>query len=459
MKPPVKIQLGGENLLANSGLDFIGRLLETSGLKEELAHIPGVHCVDPTFSHSDIVFAMTGLLCMGRRHYSDIEWFRQDSESFCRTLGLSGVPSSETLRQRLDLIGDAANGAVRAASARMVGSSAPEIGAVETSCGDFVPLDADVSPFDNSKTEKEGVSRTYKGCDGYAPMLAYLGREGYFLFPELRRGSRHCQKSTPEFLDEALKHARRITSAPILVRLDSGNDSKDNFAIFEKYEGVEFIVKRNPRRESPSRWLELAQNAGREIPQREGKRTWIGQTKVGLKGQNLPYPIVFKISERTTKKGQMLAFPEVEIETYWCSLERLPPEEAIELYRDHGTSEQFHSEIKTDMGMERFPSVHFETNGLILHLTALAYNMPRIVGQLSLEHSAAVPPCLKKNRRENVGRRRLGTVIRDLILTVGRWVKKGRQFHISLGWNNPLKELWERIAESLRAGSPQSASP
>ena len=30
----------------------------------------------------------------------------------------------------------------------------------------FVPVDIDVTPFDNSKSNKEGVSRTYKGFDG-----------------------------------------------------------------------------------------------------------------------------------------------------------------------------------------------------------------------------------------------------------------------------------------------------
>ena len=34
-------------------------------------------------------------------------------------------------------------------------------------CG-FVPVDMDVTPCDNSKTKKEGVSRTCKGCGGYA---------------------------------------------------------------------------------------------------------------------------------------------------------------------------------------------------------------------------------------------------------------------------------------------------
>lgn len=39
----------------------------------------------------------------------------------------------------------------------------------------FVPVDIDVTPFDNSKSNKEGVSRTYKGFDGYAPIMAYIG--------------------------------------------------------------------------------------------------------------------------------------------------------------------------------------------------------------------------------------------------------------------------------------------
>ncbi len=30
----------------------------------------------------------------------------------------------------------------------------------------FVPVDIDITPFDNSKSNKEGVSRTYKGFDG-----------------------------------------------------------------------------------------------------------------------------------------------------------------------------------------------------------------------------------------------------------------------------------------------------
>ena len=52
----------------------------------------------------------------------------------------------------------------------------------------LIPVDIDVTPMDNSKSAKEGVSRTYKGFDGYAPMMAYIGTEGYAINFELREG-------------------------------------------------------------------------------------------------------------------------------------------------------------------------------------------------------------------------------------------------------------------------------
>lgn len=54
------------------------------------------------------------------------------------------------------------------------------------------------------------------------------------------------------------------------------------------------------------------------------------------------------------------------------------------LYADHATREQFHSEIKTDLGLERLPSVKFATNDLVSSLAALAYNVLRLIGQNAL---------------------------------------------------------------------------
>ena len=230
------------------------------------------------------------------------------------------------------------------------------------------------------------------------------------------------------------------------MRLDSGNDSKDNFP-GESRHNVDFIIKRNLRRESPQAWVDLAKKTGKQYHCRQGKIVWTGKTVVGINGKPLPHPIIFEVAERHTKKGQQLLFPEYQIDTYWCSLDQLSPEEVIRLYHDHGTSEQFHSEIKSDMGLERLPSGHFSSNSLILHLAMLTYNMLRIIGQISLEESD--PSELPGIRRKKVARRRIRTVMQDLMYMAGRLVTRGRKWYISFGQLNPFSELMERIYHRL----------
>ncbi|MCU7858971.1 MAG: transposase [Candidatus Thiodiazotropha sp. (ex Lucinoma kastoroae)] len=56
----------------------------------------------------------------------------------------------------------------------------------------------------------------------------------------------------------------------------------------------------------------------------------------------------------------------------------------IQLYAGHGTSEQFHSELKADLDIERLPSGRFATNELALGASVLAYNLLRSIGQNGL---------------------------------------------------------------------------
>lgn len=309
----------------------------------------------------------------------------------------------------------------------------------------MIPLDIDVSPFNNSNTKKEGVSRTYKGCDGFAPIFAYLGNEGYLVNLELRKGSQHCQENTPQFIKETLDYALRITSKRILIRLDSGNDSKSNFPEIARYDNVDFIIKRNLRRESRKAWLALAQDKGELMVDNERKKMWSGKTRIDIYGRPLPYPVVFEVTERYMSKKQRLLLPDIEIDSYWCSIEEMETAEVVELYHNHGTSEQFHSEIKSDMGVERLPIGNFASNSLVLHLTMLSYNMLRIIGQqwVAIDIDEGTLPL--SSRQKNVTRRRLRTVMQDIIYMAGRLIKTGREFFISFGKINPFAKLSELI--------------
>ena len=116
----------------------------------------------------------------------------------------------------------------------------------------MVPIDLDVTPMDNSKTHKEGVSYTYKGFVGYAPMMTYMGTEGFPVNTQLREGSQHCQCHTPEFLRQTLELGRRLTDKQLLIRMDSGNDAAENLGILIE-DGSRFIVKRNLPGENQNR--------------------------------------------------------------------------------------------------------------------------------------------------------------------------------------------------------------
>ena len=58
-------------------------------------------------------------------------------------------------------------------------------------------------------------------------MMAYIGTEGYAVNFELREGKQHFQNGTVEILLETINLCKKLTDKPLLVRLDSGNDSID----------------------------------------------------------------------------------------------------------------------------------------------------------------------------------------------------------------------------------------
>ena len=133
----------------------------------------------------------------------------------------------------------------------------------------MIPLDMDVTPMDNSNTKKEGVSFTYKRFMGYAPMMAYIGKEGYLVNTELREGKQHCQNGTPD---------RKITDKPVLVRLDSGNDAAENVGILLE-NGAYYVIKRNLRKEDRTEWAENIRSWCKDIREpREGKKVYVGST-------------------------------------------------------------------------------------------------------------------------------------------------------------------------------------
>jgi hypothetical protein len=438
------IQGSNERLTTHSGLGLVGLLLEKSEIRQKLNQTELEGMKNPLLPHSDIVYSMVGLLAQGKSDFEHIEAYRDD-DFFKYALDLKSVPSCSRLRQRLDLVANldySWQKIILQETALLPQRVGMEPSAIQLDSGDYVPIDLDVSPFDNSNTKKEGVSRTYKGCDGYAPLFAYIGREGYGLHAELREGSTHVQKNVSTVLQEILDRAKSMTQRSLLLRMDAGNDSMKNLAVCQE-KGARFIVKRNLRKESPDLWLSIAQNQGERREIREGKVRYTGKIRVQEKGLKKPIFQVFDVIETTIgRDGQMYLVPEITVDVYWTDLDE-DVQTIVDLYHDHATCEQFHSELKTDLDLERLPSGKFATNDLVLCLGLLTYTILRIIGQESLQVDDS--PLRKK-----VQRRRIRTVIKTLITLAAKMVDHARKKYLKLlgktAWLSTFQRLYHTFS-------------
>lgn len=411
-------QSSSETYTSNAGLTLIGQCIELSLLEKSRFKKQQ----DVGISHSDILKSYLSMACLGKSDFEAIENHRTD-QFLQNVIGISHVPSSSRLRQRMDEQADNYREVIDTAMMNfMIKASVP----VTCLPSGHVVLDLDVFPMDNSKTKKEGVSRTYKGHDGYAPLAGYLGEEGWCIACELREGKQHGQKEFIYTLERVIPRARSLTSRPLLMRLDSGHDALENRLYLEE-EKVDYLIKWNPRGEKKKGqiWLAKAEVLGDQVvweTPRDGKRiaTFSIEVTQEIDGNLQTFRRVMQITERTIdKKGQCLLIPDIEVEGWWTSL-KMADQEIIELYKQHATSEQFHSEFKTDLDVERLPSGKFDTNDLVLACHAFAYNMLRFIGLVGLmgENSPV---------RHTAKRRRIKTVLQELMYLAARVMKRSRQ--------------------------------
>lgn len=434
-------QSNNEFYTSHSGLALIGLCINRySDLPRQIAK--RMTKGQDKISHADIVRSMVGLLCLGKSDFEAISAMRDDNY-FKQSLGISNVASSERLRQRLDENAQTMLPVIEDCSVTMLKNGKVPITALDIG---YVPLDMDVFPMDNSNTKKEGVSLTYHNYPGYAPIAAYLGLEGWCLEVELRPGSQHSQEGFVPYLHRVIDRARTLTSKKLLVRLDSAHDALETRLALREREKVSSIIKWNPRRENTSELSARAFAEGAVTQPRPGKRVALLTIRKSQEHEGQTYlftKVVRVIERRIDKHGQFLLKPETKVEGWWTNLD-LPAQKIIALYENHGLSEQFHSEFKSDLDLERLPSGKFATNALIMGLGAFAYNILRLIGQLGLlgEDSPV---------RHPAKRRRLKTVMQELVYLAARLVSTGRRLILRFSRHCLAFEAYSRVYARLCA--------
>lgn len=427
-----EFELTSTPITSTAGLAFIGDQLAEKKLHNHLRAVCPQSKRNDRIPDIDILRSMIGLIAVGKPRFDAIGEYRNEP-FFCQALRLERLPSPETLRQRIQTLPEQLGDVLRNFTIRQLRKNKDLLGQ-RLHGDDYSVVHVDVTPMDNSDTKKEGVSYTYKKFTGYAPIFAYIGPFGFMLNNELRQGSSHCNcEGTTDWLKQTLAMAEKTTSHRRLLVTDAGHDAADNLRMLDQMDDTDYLVKRNLRKEDPHEWLELAKRQSKQHQKETGDRFPYQQIDIGARGwygeRELPLPadqdtrmrVTFRVIERfAAPDGQFLFEPEITVEAYWTSL-GWTPQQIQSFYQQRGTSEQYHSEFKTDLDMERLASGKFAVNQHLINMAMVAYNLLRSIGQRSLK-SGLVP-----GRKSASKRLRLRTVMQNLIYMAGRIIRHARR--------------------------------
>lgn len=443
-----EIEQTDEIISNNTGLVLVNNIMESTNFKQKINNKNYLKVQSREITNKDIFMSYIGILAQGRTEFERADEYR-NNQYFKQALDIEKSPSCSILRQRFNAIGDIESNLkdmkklIDETNVEILQTKNVELTPCYQKC---VPLDIDVTPMDNSGSKKEGVSYTYKKVEGFAPIMAYIGTEGYLMRSELREGKAHGQcAKTICFLKETIDLAKQTTKEPLLVRTDCAHDCSDNVLLFTEKE-VEFLMKKkNIVADKPEFYFHEAQEKGRKKETREGKERYLYSyekiyvcKKEDGASINIPVRIVVDAIRRTSKPdGQILLMPEYECKRYVTSLQEASEEEIIELYHLHATSEQFHSEIKTDMDIERLPSGKFSTNEIVLGLGGMVYNILRLIGQINCK--------LETSKKRVIERKRIKTVIKDMIMLASKLVKHARKEVIKIYKEDYQIEIFRKV--------------
>jgi len=401
---------------------------------------------NPQITAADILRTMIGLLSQGKSDFDHAKAVIGD-EFFMNSMSIDRVPSAETYRQKFQelALNKDLETILPELSIKLWKKSGVENEYIKKDQKKWVRVDIDPVIYDNADTKKEGAAYTYNNQFGFSPVFAHFAG-GWMINAKLYPGnfSTHSREAI-DFVLQSLGFADRMVEETKLLVMDCGFDNQQMLQNLWNRPNTDFLIKHNIRRESLENWLEVAKEKGELVfsDEKKGYDLYRGSTYRHIDGCDEPVRLVFEVREIFKKKGQLLLMPQAKVFSVWTSLDQaFSDKEVLKLYRMRGTSEQFHSEFKSEMDMERLPSGKFQVNSAFLLMGMLTYNMLKVVAEDMVVQKALG---LKKATR-----RRIKTVMTSVVFLSCRLVKHARQLILQLGCSRPWFDWFASLFTRLK---------
>lgn len=444
------------------GIGAMHLMVNRIGLREEIdrrLHLLKVHL---PYHESDHVLNLAYNALLDGVRLQDIE-LRRNDEAFLDALGAQRIPDPTTSgdftrrfkRHHIVELMEAIN-ATRQRVWKKQGA-----GFLEEA---FIDTDGTIAPTLGEC--KGGMSLSYKGVWGYAPLMVSLANTNEVLYLVNRPGNSVSHEGCVEWIDRAIgvvaPHAGRITlrgdtDFTLSGELDRWDGAGIGFIFgMNAHKKVVGLAEALPKKVwKPLERLPRYQIATR--PRRKPERVkedivrFKGYQNKKLTGESVAeieyrpnkcrraYRLIIVRKNISVQKGEAVLFDEIRYLFYITNRTDYTTEQVVSLANGRCNQENVIEQLKNGVNAMRMPVDDLLSNWAYMIMTALAWNLKAWFGLL-------LP---KPQRGEEIVRMEFRRFLHALILVPAQIVRAGRRiiFRI-IAYNDWLKDLfaaWERL--------------
>jgi hypothetical protein len=367
---PFKLEMTRDLITSHAGLALFGEFAVGLGLVEAVNRYLRGPGSGAGYPNSEYVLPLMLMLNGGGRSLEDMREIRSD-EGLREVLALQRIPSSDATGDWLRRTG--VTGGLE--GLELVNRRFLKRGLKRDGVKGYT-LDIDATGIE---AEKALAQMTYKGYQGYMPMVGHLAENGLILGDEFREGNESPGGRNLEFIkycERQLPKGKKIEA----FRADSAayqakviNHCQDK--------GIEFAIGAD---------LDKAVVKGIEnIEEGDWEPYQNGSIAETVHSMNKTEEAFRLIVIRRPYQGKLFGEEEAsEKYTAIASNHKGSAEEVVTWYNQRGEcSENRIKELKIGFGMERMPCGQFEANAVFFRIGVLSYNVGRLFVLKTLNES------------------------------------------------------------------------
>jgi hypothetical protein len=366
----LKVEKTSQRLTSFAGIPLLNELAHQIGLIEDLNRISGLWKRHRDYDTADYVMSLALTLVAGGEGLDDVRQLRQDEG--VQALGMEDIPASNSLGEFLRRFG-------HHTIHRLAGVSSKQVArAVKREGLRSVTLDMDSTLIESDKKE---AAMTYKGFEGYNPLLAWLAEPDLFLAGVFRPGNASPASNNLSLL----KYCHRLL--PKDIRLHFRSDSAGYQKEIMRYcveEDIEFTITADLD-VSVMESIEKIPDEKWQLVIRDKESFLLAET-VHAPGSDSAHRLpAFRLVVTKKISGQLALFKSpIDYRAVISNREDLSVLELLNFHNGRGKAEKAIGELKNGFGLDRLPCGQLMANAAYMQICLLAYNLVQIFKEAGL---------------------------------------------------------------------------